>query len=182
MNAALWRRLDQPGHDACRLSQVKEGWRLEGTAVFLDEQSPAKLTYTVMCDGGWQSQSGRVSGWIGPRTVDFEIWRTTAGVWMLNGRPVPELEHCLDLDYGFTPATNALVLRRLALSPGQTADAPAAWFDPAEGTLILLPQHYERRSESTYGYESPTAGYAAELEIHPNGFARRYPGLWDMEE
>jgi len=115
------------------------------------------------------------------KPVEFAIARTWEGMWALNGAVVPEVGNCIDVDFGFTPATNLIQLRRLALEVGKAADAPAAWFDVSERTLVFLPQRYERRSESTYWYESPNAGYEALLEAAPNGFVRRYPGLWEME-
>ncbi len=54
-----------------------------------------------------------------------------------------------------------------------------AWIDAPDGALQPLPQRYERRSEHTYWYESPTSGYTALLEMGPAGFIRRYPGLWE---
>ena len=44
------------------------------------------------------------------------------GDWKLNDVPVPELAHCVDLDLGFTPATNLMQLRRL--QPDSTARRP----------------------------------------------------------
>ena len=52
---------------------------------------------------------------------------TAVGAWTLNGQNMPGLRDCIDLDFGFTPSTNLLQLRRLALECGQVADAPAAW-------------------------------------------------------
>jgi uncharacterized protein len=98
----------------------------------------------------------------------------------LNGVAVEGLEHLVDLDYGFTPATNLLQLSRLALEPGQQAEVPAAWFDLDSASLVELPQTYERRSQGSYWYEAPTVPYRALLEIAPNGFVRSYPGLWRL--
>jgi uncharacterized protein len=122
-----------------------------------------------------------VSGWLGERPVEFGIARTIEGVWTLNGVTVPGLDASADLDLGFTPATNTLQIRRLGLPVGRSADAPAAWLDVSAGTLVVLPQRYERRSDATYWYEAPRFGYAALLEVTPAGFVRRYPGLWEME-
>lgn len=109
------------------------------------------------------------------------IVRTAGGAWALNGVVVPGLEGCADLDLGFTPATNALQIRRLALAEGQSGPAPAAWLDVAAGTLDVLHQRYERRSETAYWYEAPRFDYEALLEVTPAGFVRLYPGLWEME-
>jgi hypothetical protein len=89
--------------------------------------------------------------------------------------------HCLDLDFGFTPSTNLLQLRRLALAEGQGTDAPAAWLDVSTGAFAVLVQRYERRSATTYWYEAPRFSYAELLEVDPLGFVRRYPGLWEAE-
>jgi hypothetical protein len=177
----LWRRLDGPGHDACRLDQHGAGWQLDGTAVFSLDAQPARLAYSAACDASWCALAGRVSGWIGDRPVELAIERAPSGAWTINGQVAPDLDHCVDLDFGFTPATNLLQLRRLALRHGQAAEVPAAWLDVSTGALSILVQRYERRSETTYLYEAPRFTYRELLEVDPVGFVRRYPGLWEAE-
>ena len=115
------------------------------------------------------------------QSVEFTIARTAGGMWTLNGAVVPGLERYVDLDLGFTPATNLPQLRRVALAEGQAADVLVAWLDVSAGTLAVLPQRYERRTEMTYWYEAPSVNYADLLEVTPGGFISRYPGLWEME-
>jgi uncharacterized protein len=177
----LWRRLDVPGHDACRLERGVDGWQVDGTAIFREDGLLARLEYRVECDFEWVSRQGHVRGWLGAKPVDLTLARTAEGVWTLNGAVTPGLESCADLDLGFTPATNTLQIRRLALVVGRSAPAPVAWLDVAAGSLALLQQRYERRSETTYWYESPRFNYEALLEVTPAGFVRLYPGLWEME-
>ena len=179
--SVLWRRIDSQGHDACRLARHDAGWKLEGAAVFSLDGLPACLSYTAVCDASWRAQRGHVSGWIDDRSVEFVVERAEGRPWTLDGVEVPGLEHCLDLDFGFTPSTNLLQLRRLALPVGQGADAPAAWLDVSTGALSVLAQRYHRRSDTTYWYEAPRFGYAELLEVDPVGFVRRYPGLWEAE-
>ena len=177
----LWRRLDAPGHDACRLERTDGGWRLDGAAVFLHEGAPARLSYRVACDAAWHTREGSVQGWVGARAVDAAVRHSADGAWTLNGAVVPGLDGCVDLDLGFTPATNLLQLRRVALQVGQGADVPVAWLDVPALSLDVLHQRYERRAEGAYWYEAPRFGYAELLEVDPVGFARRYPGLWEAE-
>jgi uncharacterized protein len=181
-HSLLWRRLDVPGHDACRFHESESGWEIDGTAVFLHEGLPARLAYRVVCDREWQTREGSVRGFVGTDLVTAIIERDGRGTWKLDGRVVPGLESHRHLDFGFTPATNFQQVQQLALAVGQAADLPAAWLDVPPSGLQLLPQRYERRSASTYWYESPTAGYEALLELTPDGFIRRYPGLWELEE
>src|SRR5688500_13030093 len=124
---AFWRRLDTPGHDACRLEQLPAGWQLEGTAVFLHERAPSRLTYRIVCDTAWVTRHGHVHGWLGDRTVDWTVLRTRQGGWTLNGNAVRGLETFVDLDLSFTPATNLQQLRRVKLADGESADLPVTW-------------------------------------------------------
>jgi hypothetical protein len=178
---AFWRRIDTPGHDACRLWRDGESHRLTGTAVFQEGGIPAAIRYEVICDAGWTTVQGRLSGWQGPQNIDVAFERAPDGVWTMNGRRIDAVEGCADLDLGFTPATNFLQLKRIALSAGESASFDVAWFDLSIDTPTRLPQHYERRAALRYWYESPTVGYAAELVMAPNGFTAHYPQLWIME-
>ena len=177
----LWRRLDTAGHDACRLERSARGWKLAGTAVFREKAQPAQIHYELQCDSRWRSQRGRIQGSVGKRAFAFEIARTSAGGWTLDGKRLRGLDAYVDLDLGFTPATNYTQLRRVALKLGESADVTVAWFDWSEKKLVVLPQRYQRRSKTTYWYESPTADYEGLLELEPNGFIKTYPRLWQSE-
>ncbi len=176
-----WRRLDVPGRDACRLERRDGAWHLEGTASFVHVDGAALLGYRVICDDDWRTRRGSVRGRVGPRTVSADIVRTAHGQWLLNGARNAGVDACVDLDFGFTPATNFAQLKRCNLAIGGAADVPVAWWDVDVGSRQALLQRYERRSETTYWYESPTVAYEALLELGPNGFVARYPGLWQAE-
>jgi hypothetical protein len=179
----LWRRLDAPGHDACRLERNASAWQLDGAAVFRQENGRiAQLHYRVRCDLHWHTQWGMVRGWLGDSAIELSIARDAHGHWKLNDEAVPDLSHCVDLDLGFTPATNLLQLRRLNLSKGERADAPAAWVDlDGGGVLSELMQSYERRSESEYAYVAKRFDYEAVLKVSADGFVSDYPRLWVAE-
>ncbi len=193
--AAFWRRLDVPGHDACRLDEVEDGWRLHGTAVFRLEGGPTRLDYRVDCDRVWRARTASVDGWVGAQPIAIAIARAADGRWLLGGAPVSGLDDCVDVDFGFTPATNVLQLRRVALAEGEAASVPVAWLDVPANTLERLEQRYRRLTDATYGYEASWEvqvriarlaalardDYHAVLETTPEGFARRYPGLWELE-
>ena len=177
---ALWRRLDLPGHDACVLEMRPEGWIINGAAAYRQATGPAWLTYKVACDKAWRTLSGTIGGFLGPKPIAHSIARR-GNAWLLNGETVAGLDHLVDLDLGFTPATNTIQLRRVPLAVGAAAEIPAAWLDVDNGTLSELPQHYERRSETAFWYRAPSFGYEALLEFATNGLIRRYPDLWEAE-
>jgi hypothetical protein len=134
----------------------------------------------VRCDSEWICRSGEIRGWIAAREFQLVVKHDSDGTWFLNDHPVPGLQDCVDLDFGFTPATNFTHLRRLNLGIGQSVTFPVAWIDVPSASLQVLPQHYERRDEVTYWYDSPTAGYAELLTFSSSGFVADYPSLWRL--
>ena len=179
LDEILWRRLDAPGHDSCRLSRNDAGWVLEGTAVFSENSIPAMLGYQVVANSMWCTIQAHIHGWLGEQDIDLRVTRTRDGNWMLDGTAVPGLEANFDLDLSFTPATNLLQLRRVSMPEGDVMDLPVAWLDVASATLTCLPQRYERRAATSYWYEAP--GYSGLLKVRASGFILQYPGLWEAE-
>jgi len=176
---ALWKRIDVAGHDAALLQEHGDGHRLTGTAIFEHEGRPGCFNYLVDLRPDWTTDRGRITGFVSGETVDVTIERATEG-WYLNGEP-QGLGHLVDLDYGFTPATNLQQIQRLQLRVGKRVDVPVAWFDVGSTKLIELPQVYEKLDDLTYSYEGPMFGYKAVLTLDASGFARDYPELWTME-
>lgn len=177
----LWRRLDVPGHDACRLERVGDDWRLSGSATFLDERGPARLDYSLLCDSRWRTREGVVSGWVGSEAVGILVRRSSDGAWTRNGASVSAVNGCDHFDFGFTPATNLPQLRAMNLRVGASAELTVAWTDAPAGELEPLLQRYERIATNRYAYASPRFEYSGVLEIADDGFVRSYPGLWEVE-
>jgi hypothetical protein len=113
--------------------------------------------------------------------VALAIVAIPGGRWRLNGADQMQVAGCADVDLGFTPATNLIPLRRLALNVGGKADAPAAWLRFPELGLERLEQHYRRVDLHRYAYQAPGVGYAGTLEVSEVGFVTTYPGLWELE-
>ncbi|MDQ2634041.1 MAG: putative glycolipid-binding domain-containing protein [Pseudomonadota bacterium] len=177
---AFWRTLFTPGHDTALLVPALTGWHLTGMTAFLGEGGPVAVNYTVEVDDAWQAKRGSIRGIAGGRRFFHSMERKEDG-WTLDATP-NGLADLTDLDFGFTPATNLLQLKRAALEEGERAEFSVVWFDIGRKELVDLPQIYERRDEKHYWYESPTDGYEAMLEMDESGFVRVYPELWAMEE
>lgn len=88
------------------------------------------------------------------------------------------LRGLVDVDLGFTPATNTLSLRRLAPAIGSSVDVTALWVRFPELTIEPLPQRYTRLSETRYRYESASGAFVAELEVDDLGLVVVYEGGW----
>lgn len=176
----LWRRLDRPGHDAVRLVYHEPFWQLGGMAVFLEEREPCRIEYAVVCDAAWHTRHAWLSGWMGARRIRLDVLVTPERRWHVDGRLVAAVEGCADVDLAFTPATNLLPIRRLGLASGESAEVRAAWLSFPGLTLEPLDQVYRRIGPSTYRYETDRGTFAADLEVDPDGFVRRYDRAWEL--
>ena len=176
----LWRRLDQPGHEAARLLARESGWTLTGTAVFAHETRPCRLDYVIACDVGWRTVSTHVTGWVGKETIDVAITVDTRGGWWMNERECAAVAGCDDVDLNFSPSTNLLPIRRLKLDVGESARVRAAWLRFPSFALEPFEQTYRRLGPAAYRYES-AGGFAADLEVDADGFVTRYGDIWAAE-
>lgn len=177
----LWRRLDLPGHEWARLRDSDAGWCLEGVAVMSQGGRPCRLDYHVSCDRDWFTTSARISGWIADARIDMELTADRTRQWTLDGVAQPAVAGCLDVDLGFSPSTNVLPIRRLALPVGGVAPVRAAWVRFPEMTVEPLEQVYRRTAVGRYAYESAGGAFRAALEVDEAGLVTSYEGLWVTE-
>ena len=177
----LWQRLDLPGHEVAELHELETGWRLSGVAVLAHDARPCRLDYDIECDSAWRTRRTTVRGHVGGSRVTLELARDDASAWTADGAPVPALAGCLDVDLGFSPSTNLLPIRRLALGVGAHASVRAAWVRFPDLTLAVLEQVYTRTGEATYLYESGGGTFRRELTVSAEGFVLEYPDFWRAE-
>jgi hypothetical protein len=181
VEAILWRRLDLPGHEVCRLWAHGAGWKLSGTAVFSYQERPCKLDYQVLCTRDWHTQGARITGFAGTRDVDLEVAVDQNRTWYLNQEPCQTVTGCVDIDLGFTPATNLLPIRRLSLAVGQQAQVRAAWLPFPSLEFEVLPQAYKNEGQQIYRYESGSGKFVRQLQVSASGLVTEYEGLWMIE-
>ena len=181
VSTILWRRLDQPGHDSARLTELPTGPIIEGTALFNHSGLPCRLDYRVVCDPEWRTVTARVVGWLGASPMEVDVAVAASRQWTLNGRRCAEVHGCDDIDLSFSPASNLLPIRRLRPATGAPVEVRAAWLAFPELELQPLDQTYERLGESEYRYTSDGGDFTAILETNPAGFVTYYPGLWRLE-
>jgi len=177
----LWRAIYWPGHEACSLYRSDSEWRLEGTAVFLHEGRPCRLSYSIVCDAIWHTQTATVTGSAGDEEINLELSVDAYRRWQVNGVAKPAVNGCIDLDLNFSPATNLLPIRRLNLAAGQQMEVKAAWLRFPSFELEPLAQVYEKLNQFKYRYSRTDGSFATELTVNKAGFVTVYPQLWEVE-
>jgi uncharacterized protein len=179
--SAIWKRLDAPGHEACRVSHLADGWQIKGSAVFVFENRPCSLNYQINCDVHWVTSSTVVTGWVDKQTIDVSVERDGNGQWQLNHRKLDAVAGCIDVDLNFSPSTNLLPVRRLNLEIGASAQVRAAWLRFPSFSLEPLEQTYTRLDQSLYRYESAGGRFVAEVTVDEDGLVIEYGSIWSRE-
>lgn len=180
---ARWRRLDVPGREEACVERTISGWRLTGELDVEEAGLAARLRYTIECDPEWCTRSALVEGEAGGAPIRFALAADGAGQWTRDGAPLPDLSGALDVDLGFTPATNTLPIRRLGLAVGESAPVRSAWLRFPELRLEPLEQTYTREAEQIFRYHAIVDGepFIARLDTDEFGRVVRYEGLWELE-
>jgi hypothetical protein len=178
-----WHRLDVPGREDARIEQAADGWRVVGDVEVEEAGAKARLHYRIGCDPLWRTRTALVEGEAGGRSIRFALAADGAGRWTRDGAPSPHLAGALDIDLGFTPATNTLPIRRLALAVGTSAPVQSAWLRFPELRLEPLHQTYTRQAERVFRYRALVDGAPFEAQLDTDRFGRvvRYQGLWEAD-
>ena len=178
-----WRRLDVPGWEDARVEQTVGGSRFTGEVDVEEAGTKARLRYRIECDAEWRTRTASVDGEVGGQPMRIALSADGAGHWTRDGVPLPELEGALDVDLGFTPATNTLPIRRLALAVGAGAPVRSAWVRFPELRLEPLEQTYTREAEHVFRYRALVDGepFSARLDTDAFGRVVRYEGLWEID-
>jgi len=175
--AGGWRFLaPQSGFEVARFSRRRGHTLLSGSSVGLEGKQLWSLRYVIELDESWRARRATIEDDWGHRLV---VEADGAGNWLVNGKRRAALHGCLDLDLEASLVTNMAPVRRLKLSPGERAEAPACYVRHHGLKVERLEQHYRRLKDAggflRFDYESPRFGYHACLRFAPDGLVVDYP-------
>jgi uncharacterized protein len=178
-----WRRLDVPGWEDALLERVTGGFRLSGELQVEEVNANARLAYAIECAPDYLTQSARIEGVVDGVAVRLVLAADQAREWTEGGVRVAALSGALDLDLGFTPATNVLPIRRLNLAVGHSAAVRSAWLRFPELRLEPLEQTYTREAPRVFRYRALVDEelFTARLDTDEFGRVRHYENLWEVE-
>jgi uncharacterized protein len=171
-----WTPLFDEGVDDCALLPGPTGPRMCGASARTAAE-PMAAMFDLSCDESWATQSVRVRLVRPLPGAQLELRADGQGTWWRNGQDAPDLDGCIDVDLGCTPATNTLPIRRLDLAVGSEAEILAAWVRFPDLHVQPLRQRYRRLGPDRYEYSSNT--FRAELTVDELGLVIDYQGAWE---
>ena len=153
-----------------------------GLVIGLEAGRPFRIGYEIRCDGLWRVREVRAAAPDSKLPV-LELLADGEGHWKRRGgKPLPELEGCIDVDISATPFTNTLPIRRLGLKPGQAEELVVTYVRVPELLVGAERQRYGclevQADGGFYRFEALPSGFTAELPVDAEGLVLDYPGLF----
>ena len=170
-----WSALRWPGVEHASISVRHGELSAAGRGIAVLDGVPTHVAYTLRTDqtGATRCVEITVSGPFPTRTRTLHA--DGEGHWRDDAGPLPDLDGCLDVDISFTPCTNTMPIRRLALAVGEARDIDVAYLSVPRLTVSRARQRY-RRLDSGYRYDS--GHFAADLTVDDADVVIDYPDLW----
>lgn len=174
-----WRLLGAyEGCEVVRFLKKGDGVVLAGTTVGVEQGVPWSIHYTIRVGDGWRVRHATLTDLAGHR---LDIRGDGAGSWMIDGKRLPELDGCLDLDLEASVVTNTFPVHRLFLAVGERGESAAVYVRTDGLAVERLEQIYRRLPDEdgrlAFDYESPRFGYHDTLRFAPDGLTVDYPGI-----
>jgi hypothetical protein len=179
--AIMWSCSEYPGLERLVVRRAKSGGghQLAGHALIALAGEQFDIGYQIEVDADWRTQSARIEI-DGSRQISIAVSAEGGGHWQIAGaetEPDIYLQDILDIDLGFTPATNLLPIRRLDLAVGESAPVSAHWLQFPSLAFARLDQRYTRLTPDRYRYESDT-GYVTEITVDDFSIPVDYGDVW----
>ena len=171
-----WRRLDFVGLEILQLTRDEHA--LGAHASIIDAgagQFSLRIEWTL--DPTWRARTLKLTQQtrLGVKTLQIERGRRG---WVVDDKPRPDLNDCLEVDVSATPFCNGLALHALAHEPGELT---ALYVDATDLSVRPARQRYERVSERKWRYIDlgVARGFEAVLDFDEDGLVTRYEGLFE---
>ncbi|MEZ5833510.1 MAG: putative glycolipid-binding domain-containing protein [Dongiaceae bacterium] len=174
----VWRRImDDQSFEICTVTSVPDGFGISGHIIAVQDSEPLTVAYDIRCGRDWSARDIAIGQVLGNARRDLRLARAGAG-WLVDGAPDPRLDGCAEPDLGYTPATNALAIRRLDLEIGQAAEITCAWVKFPDLQIEPSLQRYERLGEHEYRYTNVASGFTAIVTVDALALPVTYERIW----
>ncbi|PJF39264.1 MAG: hypothetical protein CUN54_09090, partial [Phototrophicales bacterium] len=127
LRTILWGNPAENNHDCCSLFQIQNGFQLQGMAILLANNLPMRVAYRIACTSEWKTQLVELDVWKGNSQQLFMLRVDEQQRWWLDDTELSQFRGLIDVDLGFTPATNTLPIRRMQRNDENSNIVTAVW-------------------------------------------------------
>lgn len=178
----MWTSQGKPGLEHLHLTFLPDGGLADGVIIGIANDCPFRARYEIHCDEYWRAREVRVT-LLSSSQQTIGLYSNGEGSWTAEtGKPMTDLDGCIDVDISATPFTNTLPIRRLRLQQGASADLLVAYVDVPELRLAAEWQRYTRLETRSgvdlYRFEAFPSRFTADLPVDADGLVIDYPQLF----
>ena len=178
LRTLLWSDRSEPSFESCTLSETDAGFQIKGVVVLVVDDSPTSIQYELTIDSNWHTQRVEVELTQGEKTFSLSLRVDAEKRWWQGESELVDCRGCLDVDLSFSPSTNTLAMRRLALADGEMKAIITAWVQLPDLKVSPFPQQYTRHASGEYLFTSLKDDFKAILLVDDLCLVRDYEGLW----
>jgi hypothetical protein len=175
----LWTPWDGVGLEHLRLTLRSDRVSVDSLVIAAHDGQLYRVNYEVRCDVRWRVRELHITARTADTITSLTLNGDGQGHWHSPaGAPLAELDGCVDVDLAFSPFTNTLPIRRLALQPGDAVELAVVYVALPTLAPVRDGQRYTCLAPDRYRYDSLDDDFSAELSIDADGLVRDYPGLF----
>lgn len=137
-----------------------------------------KATFQITISEQWEVLRFDVVSTLAGNVFEVHGIRNNGKGWIVNGKPMPEFEDCIDIDILPTPFTNTLPIRRLDFDTRNNHIISVLYIDLIEKAVSRKRQVYTKLSDSRYRFETVPKDFETTIEVDSDGFVIDYPDLF----
>ena len=182
LHKIIWSNQADTGLEHFYLRSNDEGIIGDGIVIGIQENVAFRIRYQIQCDLTWQVRKVLVRSLEEAEQTIYFVSDGFGNWTNESGDLVSELKGCFDVDITATPFTNTLPIRRLRLSPGESAEIKVVYFTVPEMQVSVEPQRYTCLETSSVGgkykFESLDGGFTAVIAVDTDGLVEDYPPLF----
>jgi uncharacterized protein len=159
---------------------LAEGMADSVVVAFDEKREPFRLTYRLTWEASWRLRDAELVVATQRSTRSLRLQTDGQGHWRYSdGRPINELDGCVDIDIWPTPFTNTFPIRREPMAVNQRRQFRVAWVIAPDLTVQPQSQAYTRVADRLYLFENlDGSGFRAELAVDEDGIVLDYPELF----
>ncbi len=172
----LWQGLIAPSMERFIATATDRGFALSGLILQAHEDAPYVARYVIEVDESWRTRRVEIELEDGGRR-QARLTADGQGHWSRDGQHLADFDNCIDVDLEWSPSTNTLPIRRLALAIGESKSVSAAWVRFPSLEVQRLDQTYERLEDHRYRYRS--GRFTADLAVDQDGMVLQYGVNWN---
>jgi hypothetical protein len=178
----IWEARYSPGFEHLDLGIDSSGVQASGLIVLTKDSSVWRIGYRIECAASWVVREVEAVV-LGAGGQSIQLKHDGHGNWSTGqGKKLPALDGCMDVDISATPFTNTLPIRRLRWEDGLAEEIQVVYLEVPSFNVSPLEQRYtcigKKGHYTGYLYENIMSGFKAEILVDADGLVVEYPNIF----